>query len=191
MSAFRPEADTEYSRGRRPRRGAGEDPESRWQRRFSAHRNSVLALALGGAILLVIAEFTPLLHVHTSSRVPIATSVSVGSDHSYALVPLAVLAVGLGINIWQSGSRLGLLATAVLGLVAIGIALLGDLPNAHSTGLVGTTSTGLSTATSSPAIGLYLETAGGALLLLSAAAGMLLEPVPEVRPPSRPAADTP
>jgi hypothetical protein len=190
MSASRPEAESEYSRGRRPHRGAGEDPETRWQRRFTTHRNGVLALALGGALLLIIAEFSPLLHVHTGSRLHIATTVSVGSNHSYALVPLAVLATGLAINVWHSGSRFGLLATAVLGLVAIGIALLGDLPNAHSTGLVGTPSTGLATATSSPAIGLYLETAGGALLLLSAAAGLLLEPVPEVRPPARPAPDT-
>jgi hypothetical protein len=45
-----------------------------------------------------------------------------------------------------------------------------------------TPATGLSTATSSPAIGLFLETGGGAVLILSAAAGMLLEPVPDVQP---------
>jgi hypothetical protein len=191
MSASRPEADSEYSSrdtdpnrpSTRPRRRPAEDPETRWQRRFAAHRNAVLALGLGGALLLVIAEFTPLLHVHTSSRIHIATTVTTGSNHAYALLPIAVLAAGLAVNVWRSGSRLSLLATAVLGLVAIGVALLGDLPDAHSTGLVGTLSTGLSTATSSPAIGLYLETGASALLLLSAAAGMLLEPVPEVRPP--------
>jgi hypothetical protein len=193
MNRSRPEADTEYSSrdtaSPRARRGPAEDPETRWQRRFTAHRNTVLALGLGGAALLVIAEFTPLLHVHSSSQIHIATTVTAGSNHSYALVPLALLAAGLAINVWRSGSRLSLLATGLLGLVAIGIALLGDLPDAHSTGLVGTPSTGLSTATSSPAIGLYLETGAAALLLLSAAAGMLLEPVPDPRPPQPPQTD--
>jgi hypothetical protein len=190
MNASRPEADYKYSRGRRAPRRSDEDPETRWQRRFEVHRNSVLAAALLGVLLLVVAEFTPLLHVHASSRLHLTRTVTGGSNHSYALLPVAVLAGGLAINAWQSGSRFSLLALGLLGLLAIGIALLGDLPDAHSTGLVGTVSTGLSTATSSPAIGLYLETGAGALLILAAAAGMLLEPVPDPapRPPSAPSA---
>jgi hypothetical protein len=115
MNASRPEADSEYSRGHRVRGGTSEDPETRWRRRFEAHRTRVLASGL-------------------------------------------------------------------LGLLTIAIALLGDLPDAHSRGLVGTRTTGLSTATSSPAIGLFLETGGGVVLLLCAAAGMLLEPATDVTP---------
>jgi hypothetical protein len=187
MTTTRPEADSEYSRGNgpaRPRRGDSEDPELRWQRRFEAHRNAVLAVGLLGAGLLVVAEFTPLLHVHASGHAHLAHSVITGSHHSYALLPVAALAAGLAVNAWRSGSRFALLAIGLLGLLAVGIALLGDLPDAHAVGLVGTPASGLSTATSSPAIGLFLETGGGAVLILTAAAGMLLEPVPDVQPRS-------
>jgi len=182
MTASRPEADSEYSRGRRARRGDSEDPELRWQHRFETHRSAVLALGLLGAALLLVAEFTPLLHVHASARAHLAHSVITGSHHSYALLPVGALAAGLAFNAWRSGSRFALLAIGLLGLLAVGIALLGDLPDAHTVGLVGTPASGLSTATSSPAIGLFLETGGGAVLILSAAAGMLLEPVPDVQP---------
>jgi hypothetical protein len=182
MNASRPEADSEYSRGHPTSRDDSEDPELRWQRRFETHRNAVLAVGFSGAALLLVAEFTPLLHVHASANTHLAHSVTVGSHHSYALVPVALLAAGLAFSAWRSGSRLAMLAIGLLGLLAIGIALLGDLPDAHTVGLVGTPTTGLSTATSSPAIGLFLETGGGALLILAAAAGMLLEPVPEARP---------
>jgi hypothetical protein len=182
MTASRPEADSEYSRGHRVRRGDSEDPELRWQRRFESHRNAVLAVGLLGAALLLVAEFTPLLHLHASGHAHLAHSVSTGSHHSYALLPIAALAAGLAVNAWRSGSRFALLAIGLLGLLAVGIALLGDLPDTHTVGLVGTPASGLSTATSSAAIGLFLETGGGAILVLSAAAGMLLEPVPGVRP---------
>jgi hypothetical protein len=187
MNVSRPEAETKYSRGRRSHRGDSEDPESRWQRRFETHRNAVLTVGLLGAALLVVAEFTPLLHVHASGGAHLAHSVTTGSHHSYALLPVAALAAGLAAYAWRSGSRLALLAIGLLGLLTVGIALLGDLPDAHATGLVASPTSGLSTATSSPAIGLFLETGGGAVLLLAAAAGMLLEPVPDVhlRPDGR------
>jgi hypothetical protein len=191
MNASRPEADSKYSRGNQAGRGDSEDPELRWQRRFETHRNAVLAVGLLGAALLLVAEFTPLLHVHTSGNAHLAHSVSTGSHHSYALVPVALLAAGLAVNAWRSGSRFAMLAIGLLGLLTIGIALLGDLPDAHTVGLAGTPSTGLSTATSSPAIGLFLETGGGALLILAAAAGMLLEPVPDAHPQGDTAAAAP
>ena len=187
MNVSRPEADSEYSRGRRSRRGRSEDPESRWERRFEAHRNAVLGAGLLGVALLVVAEFTPLLDVHASGSAHLARTVLTGSHHSYALLPVAALAAGLAAHAWRSGSRLALLAIGLLGLLTIGIAVLGDLPDAHATGLVTSPTSGLSTATSSPAIGLFLETGGGAVLILAAAAGMLLEPVPDVhvRPDGR------
>ena len=107
---------------------------------------------------------------------------------SYALIPVAVLSAGPVLAVWRSGSRLAMLAIGVLGLVVLGITVFGDLPDAHSTGLVGGTRTGLESASSSPSIGLYLEAAGGIMLLLTAAAGMLLEPIPSVpRKPPGPA----
>ncbi len=182
MNASQPEAEYEYSRGRGAPRGRSPDPETRPERRFETHRSAVLAGVWLGAALLAIAEFLPLLHVQSSGRAQLVGSVTTGSHHAYALLPVAVLAAALAFSTRRSGSRLALLAFGVLGLLAIGIALLGDLPSAHSTGLMGTPATGLATASSSPAAGLFVETAGGALLLLAAAAGMLLEPVPELKP---------
>lgn len=191
VTASRPEADTEYSRGHRIRRSHSEDPDLRWQRQFETHRHAVLAVGLLGAALLLAAEFTPLLQVHSSARTHFVHSVITGSHHSYALLPVAALAAGLAVNARRSGSRLALLATGLLGLLTVGIALLGDLPDAHAVGLVGTPASGLATATSSPAIGLFLETGAGALLILSGAAGVLLEPVFDVQPRSESRAGAP
>jgi hypothetical protein len=190
MNASRPEADIEYSRATGPsrrvfRRRKG-SPEDAWQRRYEAHRTAVLVAGLLGAVLLIAAEFTPLLHVHTTAHLQV-TTVNTGSHDSYALVPIAIAVALLTFNAWRSGSRLALLAIGVLGLVVLGIALLGDLPDAHTRGLV-TTSSGLQGASSSVGIGLYLETLAALVLLLTAAGGMLLEPIATAR---RPADDPP
>jgi hypothetical protein len=134
----------------------------------------VLLGGLSGALLLLVAEFTPLLTVHSSARRAAIYTVSTGSHDSYALIPVAALVVFLSFAIWRSGSRLALLATAVLGLLVLLISLLGDLPDAQASGLVGSAATHFSTASSSPQIGLYLETLGAIVLLITAAAGLLL-----------------
>jgi hypothetical protein len=180
MNASRPEAETKYSRGRRVSRAVPEDPQRVWERRFERHRSAVLAAGILGATLLLVAEFTPLLHVHAAGHANPVRTITTGSDHSYAQIPIALLAAALAWSAWHSGSRFALLAVGVLGLLALGITIFADLPDAHSTGLVGSTRTGLASASSSPAIGLFLETGGGIVLILTAAAGMLLEPVPSL-----------
>ncbi|MDQ6836630.1 MAG: hypothetical protein M3016_10640 [Actinomycetota bacterium] len=140
-----------------------------------------------GALLLLVAEFTPLLEVHTAlQRAPVA-SVTAGSHHSYALIPIAILAVLLHAIVWRTRNRIGLLAAGVLGLVALLIALLGDLPDAQAQGVVGSVATHLSVATAAPGTGFYLETLGSVLLLITAAAGLLLLAPPEPRTPRAPA----
>jgi hypothetical protein len=149
----------------------------------------VLGGGLLGAALLLVAEFTPLLHVHSSVRVHVAKSVTTGAHHSYALVPVALLAAALAYGFWQTRNRQALIAAGFLGLITLLIALLGDLPDAQASGLVGSAATRFATATATPAIGLYLETLGAVVLLISAAAGLLLIPAPPNRPrPSAPAA---
>jgi hypothetical protein len=174
MNASRPEADTEYSRGPRASRGrprAAEDPESARQTGASA---GVVAAAVAGALLLIVAEFLPLLRVHSSAYgAGVVQTISAGSHHSYALVPVAVLAVAMAAAARASGNRLALASIGVLGLVALGVALLGDLPDAHASGLIRHGGT-YAAATSSVAVAFYLETLGGVLLLLAAAAGLLL-----------------
>jgi hypothetical protein len=181
MNASRPEADIEYSRG-----PGGSGSDSRGSDPDADGRSSGLAIALLiggliGGVLLLVAEFTPLLQVHSSARTGVVKTIDTGSHQSYALVPIALLALALALSVWRSRSRLGLLATGVLGLVALLIALLGDLPDAQASGLIGTAAGSFADATSSPSIGLYLETLGAIVLLITAGAGLLLEPAG--RPP--------
>ena len=98
----------------------------------------MLGGGLLGSVLLLVAEFTPLLHVYSSARgAPIVKTIGTGSHHSYALVPMALLAAALTVGARAGGSRLALASIGFLGLVALGIALIGDLPAAHASGLLG------------------------------------------------------
>src|SRR5579862_3840650 len=122
MTATPPEASNEYSRARwaflRPQSGtarrAGTPPP--------AARTALAALALAGAVLLLVAEFLPLysLHLITSDRA--ISSVSTGSHNSYALIPLALLAAVLAVGAVRSGSPAAAAALAAVGLVALLIA---------------------------------------------------------------------
>jgi hypothetical protein len=142
---------------------------------------AALAVSAGGvlgALLLAVAEFMTLFEVHSSAASAALQTVSAGSHHSYAMIPIALLAVFLTYGVWLTGSRVALLALAVLGVIALLIALVGDLPDAQTTGLLRSseasgTGSGLANATSSPAIGLYLETLGGVLLLIAGGLGLL------------------
>lgn len=178
MNATRPEADTEYSRAPGAPGGDSARLHGVGSGRQRLLRIAILGGGLAGALLLLVAEFTPLLHVRTSVSDQVVKTVSTGAHHSYALVPIAVLAAALAVAIWQTRSRQALVATGALGLVALAIALLGDLPDAQATGLVGSATTRFATASSSPSVGLYLETLGAFVLLITAAAGLLLLPAP-------------
>jgi hypothetical protein len=185
MNVSRPEAEIEYSRGQAASTadpdGPREGSPAAWRRRYATHRTGVLVIGVLGALVLLAAEFTPLLHVHTNAHMQVVRTVYTGAHDSYALVPVALLAAVLAFSAWTSGSRLALLAIGLLGLLALAIALLGDLPDAHSSGLVGSTTTGLQGASSSAGIGLYLETLGAVVLIITAVGGMLLEPMPIAR----------
>ena len=176
MNVSRPEAEDEYSSG-----------ETVWRRRFARYRAGVLALGLLGAVILFAAELTPLLHVRTVAAHPLPVrTVATGAHDGWALTPIAAAVVLLSLWVWRSGSRLGLLAIGLLGAAALVIALARDLPDAHATGLVGSPAHGLHTALAHAAVGLYLETLGAAVALLTAAAGLLLEPNVRIRRRRRP-----
>jgi hypothetical protein len=188
MNASRPEADTEYSRGPGSPEADSEVPGAVRGGRPSAVRIGVMGGGLLGAALLLVAEFLPLFQVHSSARAAVVTTTSTGSHHAYALVPIAALAVALAFSVWRSRSRFALVATGVLGLVALGIALLGDLPDAQASGLIRTAAGTFTEASSSVSTGLYVETLGAIVLLITAGAGLLLLGAP-LRPP-RPAGGT-
>jgi hypothetical protein len=178
MSASRPEADTEYSRGD----PASGDPAGGAGGRFSAPGGgsrgiglAVLGGAVLGSLLLLIAEFTPLARIHSSAQgSPVVKTLMTGSHHAYALIPIALLAPALAVSFRQTGRRVALVAIGALGLVVLGIALLGDLPDAQASGLIGHAGAAYVSAAAHPSVGLYLETLGAVVLLLTSAAGLLL-----------------
>ncbi|HEY5318639.1 MAG TPA: hypothetical protein VIJ20_11690 [Solirubrobacteraceae bacterium] len=166
MSATPPEAKPEYSRA---------PPQSQAPAPISL---SVLAGGLIGALLLLVAEFTPLYKQDSAtSRIALHT-VRTGSHHAYALIPVGLLAIVLAFGASRSAGRTPLLALGALGILTILIALIGDLPDADASGFV----TGFVKAKDVPQVGFYLETLGAAVLVVTCAAGLLLTGTRNARP---------
>lgn len=164
MSVTPPEAKPEYSRAPR---------QSKMPAAISL---PLLAGGLAGALLLLVAEFTPLYDRQSAtSGIPVQT-VQTGSHHAYALVPIAVLGIGLTLAAVRSrGPALpAQLALGALAVVTIVIALVGDLPDADAVGFVGSAARRLTQVKDVPQIGIYLETLGAALLVVTCGAGLLL-----------------
>jgi hypothetical protein len=178
MSASRPEADTEYSRGGPGSKDAGGGSDGQFgaaEAGSATVARVVVGGALLGSILLLVAEFTPLARIHSSAQgSPVVKTLMTGSHHAYALIPIALLAPALAMSVRQTGRWAALLAIGALGLVVLGIALIGDLPDAQASGLIGHAGTAYVSAAAHPSVGLYLETLGAVVLLLTSAAGVLL-----------------
>jgi hypothetical protein len=195
-----PEAKTEYSRGSAILRGL-----HGWHRRRAVTARAepeevpraavagVVVCALLGALLVIVSQFTPLYHVHSLPSAAALETVGTGANHAFAPVPLALLAIWFAVAVTATGSRAALLGLLVLGLATLGIALLGDLPDVHATGLVGSSASQYVQATSTAGVGLYVETLGAVLLLISGGIGLLLvvrRPAPAGgRPPGLASAD--
>jgi len=142
----------------------------------------VLAGGILGALLLLVAEFTTLYDVRTSVGGFLVKSVSTGSNHSYAMIPIGLLAAGLAFAFFRAGSRPALLAIGVLGIVALLVSLLGDLPDAHASGLIGSPATHFQSASSRPSAGFYMETLGALVLLITCVSGFLMLGAPPRSP---------
>jgi hypothetical protein len=147
-------------------------------------RAGVVAGTLLAALLLVVAEFTTLFTVHVETSSVAIKTVTTGSHHAYALIPIAVLAAALAIGVFRDESRPALLAIGLLGIVALLIALVGDLPDANATGLAGSSATHFVSASSTPSTGMYLETLGAAVLVITCGVGFMAIGAPALRPAS-------
>ncbi|MBV8431616.1 MAG: hypothetical protein JO244_10665 [Solirubrobacterales bacterium] len=134
----------------------------------------ILAGSLLGALLLIVSEFTALYTVHLATSSAPFETVSGGAHNSYAMLIIGLAAVALGIAVWRSGSRPALLGLGILGVVALLIALLGDLPDSQASGLAGSAAHGYINATSTPSAGLYMETLGAILLIATSGLGFIL-----------------
>jgi hypothetical protein len=139
----------------------------------------ILAGTLLAALLLVVAEFTTLYKVHTSASRVVVKSEGTGAHQSYALLPLTVVLLVLTVGVWRSASRAGLIAIGVIGVAALLIALLGDLPDAQRSGYIAIAGDHLVAAKATPSAGLYMETLGAVLAMMASVASVLLLRPPE------------
>jgi hypothetical protein len=130
-------------------------------------------VAVLGAVVLLVSQFTTLYQVHVATAAAPIRSGGTGSNHAYALAPVAVLAALLAFVAIRQRSRPALAALGVLSLTTLAIALLVDLPDARATGLV-TIAGHYVDASATPSAGLYLETLAAVLLLVSAVFGLVL-----------------
>lgn len=170
----------------------GPSPKHAVSRRLAYPRGvrSAVAVVTGaGAVLLVVAEFTTLYGVHIASRPAPIQVISGGSNNSYAMVPIAVLAVFLALAGIGGGGRWALGALALVGVVGLLISLVGDLSSAHHAGPVHFQG-GYVNGSSKPGAGMYIETLGAVLILAAAGLGLLLGEAPGA-PAGRAAVRTP
>ena len=173
MSATPPEARVKYSRAQGNPEGPGRPhAASRGQIR-GAVPTAIVACGLAGALLLAASEFADLYSIHTSTSRAAIQSLTGGSHNSYALLPIAVLALLLAYGAARDRSRVAMLALGALGVLALLIALVGDLPDAQASGLL-LRSGHYETASSSPSAGLYFETLGAVMLMIASGVGFLL-----------------
>ena len=151
MSATPPEAKTEYSRGFRRSRRPPEPPDraAAGARGRSASRSRTPASAAGMAILA-------------------------GGVAGAALLLVAEFTPLFHVYAPRTGARVDTVGTGSHHAFAmIPIALLGDLTDAHASGLIGSSSARFIGVSSAPAMGMYLETLAAALLLITSVCGWL------------------
>lgn len=136
-------------------------------------RPAVAVVAGAGAVLLLVAEFTTLYGVHVARQSAAVEVVSGGSNNSYAMIPIALLAFFLGLAAIGGGGRWSLGALGVVGLVALLISLVGDLPGAQQSNHLIRFDGKFVLGSSSPSAGMYIETLGAVLLVMAAGLGLL------------------
>jgi len=136
-------------------------------------------MGVAAALLMVVSEVTNIVVVDVSGlgcedavanpEVAEDCEITGGDQHSFALVAVAVLTAVMAVGAGLGGSRPAGIALIVAGVIVLGVALIGDLPDTSSTGQVGPS---FDDATAAPGIGFWLELVAG--LLAIAAGGLRL-----------------
>ena len=137
----------------------------------------LLALGLGfaAALLMLLAETATLYSIEVDTAtcgdladpdLADACETTGGEQHSWALVPVALLTALMAVGAGLGGSRPAAVALAAAGLVVLGIALIGDLPDTNETGEIGSSFT---SARAVKGAGLWYEIMGGALAVVAGA----------------------
>jgi hypothetical protein len=161
-----------------PREAQGQDSRKTLSLRAGfgtarAIRIALLVAAVAGGVCLIIATFSTIIEITVGTTSKIAdrdTHLSGWDRHSLALLLIGGFALVMTVGAWR-GARPAMAAVAVAGIAALLIALLGDLPDVHKTGVIGQL---YDNAHANPKTGYYLETLGGVLLLLGGGGLLLL-----------------
>ncbi len=138
-----------------------------------AVRIALLVAAVAGGVCLIVATFSTVIEITVGTTSKIAdrdTHLSGWDRHSFALLLIGGFALVMAVGAWR-GARPAMAAIAVAGIAALLIALVGDLPDVHKTGVIGQL---YDNARANPKTGYYLETLGGVLLLLGGGGLLLL-----------------
>ncbi len=134
---------------------------------------ALLALPLGGAALLLAAEFSTLYEVRVVTAVPDGGSFATGPHHGYALAVIAVAIAVMAVGAVLGGSRPAAVAIVALSVGALAIVLLVDLPDTDQTGLIGRT---YDAAEAVAGTGLWLSLAGAGCALAGGVVLLLVRP---------------
>jgi hypothetical protein len=143
----------------------------------NALRLGLAAIASAGAICLLLATFATIIEIKvgTTTKVPDHDTHLSGWDrHGPALLIIALFAIAMAAGALR-GARPAMIALVVLGLAALLIAVVGDVPDLNETGFIGEV---YEDAAAGPKAGFYLETLG-AVLLLAGGGLMLVAPAAE------------
>jgi hypothetical protein len=147
----------------------------------AAIRGLIGLLVVAGVALLAWAEWSTLYQIKVG-QVVVHTG-RVGHHDSYALVPIAALALLMGFGGVVGRSRPAMAAVLVLGIAALLIALLVDRPDTNAEGLYGVR---YESAHATAREGLTREVGGGGMLVLAGVIGVVA--LPRRRPSGEPAA---
>jgi len=145
---------------------------------WSALSFGLLALGLAGVALLIAADLSTLVQIKVVTVVK--ERLSGHGQHSWAVAVIGVAALPLVAGAVRGRARPAMVATIVLGVAVLVIALAKDLPDTRSTGVIGER---YDEAAAAPGPGFYLETAGAVLLILTGVGSLMLLPP---RTPSAP-----
>ena len=186
MNVTPPAADSEYSTGSgasKPllrRRLQGN--RGRLEQAPGSLRAAILAGSLLGALMLVVAEFTTLFTVHVeTSSAPIKT-VATGPHHSYALLLIAIVVAALAIAVWRDTQPAGAAGDRAARSSRAADRAPGRPPRRARLGLAGSSTTRYVDASSTPSAGLYLETLGAVVLVITCGVGFIALGSPQRRP---------
>ena len=156
---------------------------------FLTTHGLLAGVAVAGAVLLVVAELSPLYTVVVGALQTPRRSVTGGASHAYALVALALAAALMAYGALR-GSRGAAAALVALGAVVLLLALAVDAPKTRRSATL-PEAVAFTDAQAKAGRGLALEIAGGLTLIL--AGGLMLaigepRPIRSGRPSSPPAA---